>query len=88
MHDSLQETTRQQLWMHLVINAAFPQNKRNSGVNVSESQHLGENNPKVILWQHSFLQRERETKSVTQLACFFLKLPFFPIGIDILDAGY
>lgn len=58
-HDSLQEITRQQLWMHLVINAAFPQNKRNSSVNESESQHLRENSPKVILWQSSFLERER-----------------------------
>lgn len=62
VHDSLQEITRQQLWMHLVINATFPQNKRNAGVNEIEKQHLGENSPKVILWKSSFLERERQSQ--------------------------
>lgn len=50
-HDSLQEITGQQLWMHFRINATFPQNKRSSGVNEIESQHLGVNSPEVIPWK-------------------------------------
>lgn len=60
--DSLQEITRQQLWMHLMINATFPQNRRSSGVDKIESQHLGVNSPEVIPWKSSFLERERPSQ--------------------------
>lgn len=75
--------------MHLVINAAFPQNKRNAGVNEIEKQHLGENSPKVIPWKSSFLERERD--QVSNIAgLFFSEIAFFSIDIDmgILDADY
>lgn len=71
--------------MHLVINAAFPQNKRNPGVNEIESQHLGVNSPKAIPWKSSFLERER--LSNTAGLFYFLKLPFFPIGTDMGTLG-